>query len=265
MRAARGLRSGAPSTTVCGMSVPVVRSARPPLRHAVALIGALSALGALTACSASHAAPPVAPSKSGAPASPSAPVTYDPLSGPVESASQLPKSCSAILGDQDLTDAFGSPQVGDTSYGNYAPLPNIGRTGRVTCGFGIAVDQKGNPGPPVVTVSVITYDTASRAASRVAAEVTGTVAKGASEERGLVNGHPATVLLAPAAAASGDTELVMADGDRTFVITIPVSKLSGSGAVNVLTKIAAVVYQHTLPPGGSAAASAAATPSPSAS
>ncbi|HZP53622.1 proline racemase family protein, partial [Actinocrinis sp.] len=118
----------------------------------------------------------------------------------------------------------------------------------------------------------------------------------------LVSGHPATVLSEPAAtpassppatatasastlaspssaaspsassAASGggDTELLMADGNRTFVITIPFGKVSGSDAVTVLTNVAALVYQHTLPAGGSSATAAPTTspktsPQPSAS
>lgn len=273
------------------MSLPVARRAKPLLR-AVAAIGLLGALASCSSGGTQH----TAATKSAAATSPSAATTYNPLSGPVEPASALPKTCSAMLSDQDLTNAFGSAQTGDTSYGDYAPLPTIGRTGRVTCGFGIMVDQSGNPGQPVVTISVITYDQASRAVSRVADDVTSTVAKGATAHAVLVNGHPATVLVEPAAmsgtapaatastsaaassspsastsatsaaSGSGITELLMADGNRTFVITIPLSKLSGTGAVNVLTNIAALVYQHTLPGGGSASpSSTTATPSPSAS
>ncbi len=274
----RGLRANAPTTTVCAMSLPVARLGKP-------LLCTAALVGVLAACSLGGGTPHSAPATSKAPSSSaaSAPATHDPLSGPIEPASSLPKTCAAILSDQDLTSAFGSPQVGDTSYGNYAPLPTIGRTGRVTCGFGISVDQAGNAGTPVVTVSVITYDMASRAVSRAAAEVSSMTAKGAAAQPILVDGHPATVLTDQAAApaspatgpsatpgaggssGSGDSELVMADGNRTFVITIPLSKLSGSSVVNVLTNLAALVYQHTLPAGASASTSAAATPKPSAS
>lgn len=265
-------------------------------RRARNTLGAASlaaVFASLAACSTGGTTAHTASTASKAPASPSAPATQDPMSGPVEPASALPKSCASILGDQDLTSAFGSPQVGDTSYGKYAPLPKIGRTGRVTCGFGIAVDQRGNPGAPVVTVSVITYDQASRALSRVAQDVSDTVGKGATAQPVLVDGHPATVLVepasmsgsAPAASAaasaaasssaaspssgttadSGVTELLMADGNRTFVITLPLSKLSGSGAVNVLTNLAALVYRHTLPPVGPTATATTATAGPTAS
>lgn len=290
---------------MCAMTLPVARCVRrlrraESPRSAVAIFGTMGALAALAACSfggTQH----VAATKSPVAVSPSASATYDPLSGPIEPASALPKTCSSILNDQDLTSAFGAPQVGDTSYGSYAPLPTIGRTGRVTCGFGISVDQFGSTGQPVLTVSVITYDQASRAVSRVANDVSGTVAKGATAHPVLVSGHPATVLSEPAAMAAsspsaaaasasapafpspaaspsatstasggGYTELLMADGNRTFVITIPFSEVSGSDAVNVLTNLAALVYQHTLPAGSGSStaaptASSKASPRPSAS
>ena len=283
---------------MCAMTSPVARRTE-LLPHVGAIVGLLGLLGALAACSTGGTPQHVASIKSAAAASPSASLMYDPVSGPIEPASALPKTCSSILSDQDLTSAFGSPQVGDTSYGNFAPLPTIGRTGRVTCGFGIFVDQSGNSGQPVVTVSVITYDQASRAIERVADDVHSTVAKGASAHPAVVNGHPATILVEPAAAPAnspsvtssagsgapassspaaspsataaatggGVTELLMADGNRTFVITIPLSQMSGTGAFNVLTNLAVLVYQHTLPPDGSATATAAAkaSPNPSAS
>jgi hypothetical protein len=262
----------------------------------LAALGAVVMLGALAGCSpggTQHTAATV--SKSAAPSA----AAYDPLSGPVEAASQLPKSCGKLLGDTDLAAAFGSPQTGDDSYGNYAALPNIGRTGRVTCGFGIGIDEFGRPGPAAVTVSVITYTTAANAVGRVASDVRGNVAKGASAQPVLVSGHPATVLAtAPAAAASpsasvsagatttasasagafatvsaaasaspaGETELLMADGNRTFVLEIPFTKLAGAGAVTALVRLAGLVYQHTLPAGsGSASATPAGAASPSAS
>jgi hypothetical protein len=39
----------------------------------------------------------------------------------------------------------------------------------------------------------------------------------------------------------------MSDGNRTFVLLIPTSKLSGTGAVNALLSLTAMVYQNTLP------------------
>lgn len=266
------------------MRLPVASSratlARPAILRGTATLAAAALL--LSACSLGGS-PTTAPT-SKKPAPPTTPSTYNPAAGPVEAAAQLPKSCSAILSDTDLTSAFGFPQVGDTSYGNYAALPNIGRTGRVTCSFDIGIDQFGRPGPAGLIVSIITYNTAANAVSRVANDVNDTVAKGATSQPVMVNGHPATILLEPAAAApspaastpasgaasappasptpaapgnpspsasatgSGTNELLMADGNRTFVVDIPMSKLSGSAAATTLVNVMALVYQHTLPP-----------------
>jgi hypothetical protein len=251
--------------------------------------------GALAACSTGTSPHNVAATRSSA-ASPSAAKTYSPLDGPTEPASDLPKTCSAILTEANLQTAFGSPQSGDNTYGTYAPLPSIGRTGRVTCGFGIGIDEMGNATDPAVTVSVITYTTAQEALTRLNATIGSSVGRGSTSQSASVGGHPATILVepgtpapgpasssgsppanpaspsavaspappasaSPTSAAGGDTELVMADGNRTFVLLIPLSKLSGTGAVNVLLTLAGMVYQNTLPPAapGSAPTPAAST------
>lgn len=253
-------------------------------------------VGTLAACSTGTAARDVAATRSSG-ASPSAGKTFSPLDGPTEDASLLPKTCSAILTEANLQSAFGSPQSGDNDYGTYAPLPSIGRTGRVTCGFGIGIDEMGNSTNPAVTVSVITYTTAQEALTRLNSTIGSSVGRGSASQPASVGGHPATILVEPPSppsaaasggastpasapasasaspavgasptgtAAGGDTELVMADGNRTFVLLIPTSKLSGTGAVNVLMSLAAMVYRNTLPPGSAPAASTAAG-SPSAS
>lgn len=250
-------------------------------------------MGTAAACSTGTAAHNVAATRSSG-ASPSAAKTFSPLDGPTEDASLLPKTCSAILTEANLQTAFGSPQSGDNSYGKYAPLPSIGRTGRVTCGFGIGIDPMGNPTDPAVTVSVITYTTPQEALTRLNSTIGSSTGRGSTSQPASVGGHPATILVeppsAPSAAASaspaappasasaaasapaspaagasptgtavgGDTELVMADGNRTFVLLIPAAKLSGTGAVNVLLSLAAMVYQNTLPPGSAPAASSTA-------
>jgi hypothetical protein len=251
-------------------------------------------LGALAGCSTGGSSHNVAATRSSA-ASPSAAKTYSPLDGPTEAASNLPKTCSAILTEANLQTAFGSPQSGDNTYGSYAPLPSIGRTGRVTCGFGIGIDEMGNATNPAVTVSVITYTTAQEALTRLNATIGTSVGRGSTSQPASVGGHPATILVegatgaapasssasppagqtspsavasspappasaSPTSAAGGDTELVMADGNRTFVLLIPLSKLSGTGAVNVLLSLTAMVYQNTLPP-----AAAGSPPTPAAS
>jgi hypothetical protein len=254
-----------------------------------AVLAVLASAVALGGCSIGGGARQPAPSAPKTAAASTAPESVDPLAGPIEPASQLPKSCRAMLSEQDLDGAFGAPQVGDTAYGSYAPLPKIGRTGRVTCGFGIGVDQTGSPGPAALTVSLITYDMASTAVSRVAGDVKDSVGRGATAESVLVDGHPATILVQPAAAASagsaalsgagapaasaapagpqpsatatatatpasttpggGTGELLMADGNRTFVIEIPQGQQSSVDLAKILIAITSLVYRHTLPAG----------------
>jgi hypothetical protein len=265
------------------MKLLVERAVRAPICAAVLL-------GTVAACTTTTASNNVAATRSSAP-SPSAAKTYSPLDGPTEAASQLPTSCSGILTETNLQTAFGVPQSGDNNYGRYAPLPNIGRTGRVTCGFGIGIDEMGNATDPAVTVSVITYTTAQEALTRLNATIGSSVARGSTSQPVSVGGHPATILVEPPMPASGsaspsaspstaapsptassaaaspsaspsaaDTELVMADGNRTFVLLIPTSKLSGAGAVTALLSLTAMVYQNTMPT-TAAAASQSATPS----
>jgi hypothetical protein len=52
---------------------------------------------------------------------------------------------------------------------------------------------------------------------------------------------------------SGETELVMADGNRTFVLQIPFAKLSAQPAMTALTRLALEVYRNTLPAAASSA------------
>jgi hypothetical protein len=266
-----------------------MRLLRAPL--AVVVLAALTETVALAGCSAAAPADKV----STAPRSSAATRSFSPLNGPVEAAAQLPKSCDAILAYSDLQTAFGAPLPDDETYGNFAPLPNIGRTGRVTCGYGISVNFAGQQSAPMVTVSVSTYTNADAAASRAATTIAGDVSGGSSTRQVLVGDHPATILVEPGAsvatttapvtpppssapsspgatgvtavaspgattapaiaspsttataAAGGDTELVMSDGNRTFVLEIPVSALAGAAAVTALLTLTATVYQNTLP------------------
>ena len=65
---------------------------------------------------------------------------------------------------------------------------------------------------------------------------------------------PPTTIGASPAVAAGETELVMADGNRTFVLQVPLAKLAAQQALTALTRLALEVYQNTMPPvGGSPA------------
>lgn len=239
----------------------------------VPLLGGCSLLGGAKNAAATASA---SPSRSATPSS-----SYVPMAGPIEAASALPKECSEILTSTQLQAVFGAGFPIGENYGSYAALASIGRTGRVACVFGVGLDSFGKQSAGTVEVSIATYTSAAVAVGRAADTVQTDSQAGATEASVSVGGHPATIVVeqtavgattsaaaaasstaassaatssasaSPTASASGsangETELVMADGNRTFVLQIPLSKLSAEQAVTVLTQLTLEVYQNTIP------------------
>jgi hypothetical protein len=228
--------------------------------------------------------------------------TDSPQTGPDEAADQLPKECSQILTTAQVQAVFGAGMPIGDDYGSYAALPSIGRTGRVTCVFGVGLDSFGQQSSGAVEVSIATYTSAAEASGRAADTVQSDSEAGATTVSVSVGGHPATVVVeqtpvgastapatpnptatgtapgaattpattpATAAASSaaspatptGETELVMADGNRTFVLQVPFTKLSAQQAVTALAQLALEAYQNTLPVAPSPGPDAPASPS----
>lgn len=251
---------------------------------------ATAALLALGGCSLLNGTAKTAATTTGPTSSPTptAGRTYSALSGPIEPAKDLPQQCSQILTTAQLQAVFGAAFPIGVNYGSYAPLTSIGRTGRVVCVFGVGLDSFGQQSAGAIEVSIATYTSAADAVGRAADTVQSDSAGGATEATVSVGGHPATIVVeqtavgtttsaaastssppsasaAPSASASasasandGETELVMADGNRTFVLQIPFAKLTPQQAVTALTGLAFETYQNTLPPAASSA-----SPSPS--
>ena len=243
--------------------------------------GTLLALGGCSLLGSSSKTAATTSAKATASPTPSAVASYAPLAGPVEAAGKLPKECSQILTTAQLQAVFGAGFPIGVNYGSYAPLTSIGRTGRVACVFGVGLDSFGKQSAGALEVSISTYTSASNAVGRAADTVQSDSQAGATEASVSVGGHPATIVVeqtavgsstsaAPSASASaaaspsatatasagnGETQLVMADGNRTFVMQVPFTKLSAQQAVTALTRLALEAYQNTLP--------AAASPSPS--
>ena len=236
------------------------------------VIGGCTLLGDSTKTAATTA--------STASATPSAVSGYSPLAGPVEAASALPKECSEILTTTQLQAVFGGGFPIGVNYGSYAPLSGIGRTGRVACIFGVGLDSFGKQSTGSLEVSISTYTSAADAVGRAADTVQSDAQAGATEATVSVGGHPATVVVEQASASAspaatttptaatsptatttatandGETELVMVDGNRTFVLQIPFTKLAAQQAATVLTQLTLEVYQNTFPAAGSSGTSA---------
>jgi hypothetical protein len=171
-----------------------------------------------------QASPPSAPSSSAPP---------QPL---------LPHGCTQLLPLGAVQQAIGKPLGGQVTYLRAAPVPKSGRTGRVTCDYGVTMTTPSAPagasatptpaGRGLVEVSYITYVDAKTAAGRIQLTV-----QHDSQNATL---HPATVAGKKAYVLLGKewNELVMADGASTYVIVMDPSVLPADRAPSALQVMA---------------------------
>jgi hypothetical protein len=146
----------------------------------------------------------------------------------------LPGGCDQILPFTDLDQALGRPLFGQTRFVKGVAEPGIGRTGRVTCQYGLAANGRG---PALLEVGVSTYKDADSAASRISASVAALRANATSQKTATVAGQQATMV-----GTKTDYNLVVAQGDRTVAVTLS-RKLTGvkldSAAVHVADRVLA--------------------------
>jgi hypothetical protein len=130
----------------------------------------------------------------------------------------LPGGCDQLLPFTDLDQALGRPLFGQSRYVVGVAEPKIGRTGRVTCQFGVAANGRG---PALLEVGVSTYKDADSATDRIAATVAALRANAISQKTASVAGQNATMI-----GTKTDYNLVVAQGDRTVAVTLS-RKLTG--------------------------------------
>ena len=207
---------------------------RPPTRvggalSSVGLVGCL-ALGGCTADDAGSAAPgtPTAPATttSAAPTTPPAP-------GYV-----LPASCSALLTLGQLDRALGASLPGQTTYVVGEPQPSIGRTGRISCGFGVtpATDTAGQS-DPLLELSVFTYTDATASAARLAATVQAQEEQGVRSETVPLPGDAGAGLTGVVLTSATDTTIVTDVGARTYSLTLVAGVLDPAATVVALQQL----------------------------
>ncbi|CAN5252528.1 hypothetical protein BH20ACT5_BH20ACT5_13170 [soil metagenome] len=129
--------------------------------------------------------------------------------------SQLPAGCPQLLSITEVDAALGVPMPGQISYIRGEPLPQINRTGRINCGYGIVIGLDGEPDPPLLEVSVFTYSDAASAAERIEVTVESSLQAGDTRTQVTVGGLPGAVLT-----GVGDATLVFADRIRTYSLTL---------------------------------------------
>jgi hypothetical protein len=210
------------------------------------VLAATAAAASLVACT-SHAKKTTEPT----PASSTPVVAVTPSAPPSSSAPPepvLPAGCPQLLPLGVVQQALGVGLVGQVTYLKAAPVPQSGRTGRVTCGYGTptssptAAGATPTPaGKPLVEASYITYVDAKTAASRVALTVQ---TDGATSKisKVTVSGKPATVLVGPQW-----NELLMADGARTLVVVVSPTVLTAAKAPKALVTMAEKMLEFGAP------------------
>ena len=127
---------------------------------------------------------------------------------------ELPDGCESLLPFTDLDQALGRPLFGQTRAIAGQAQPSIGRTGRLTCHYGLPETGRGTP---PVEVGVSTYVDAASAQDRVGATVAAIRTGGGASSQASVTvaGLPATVI-----GNRSSFTAVLAKGDRTVVVTV---------------------------------------------
>jgi hypothetical protein len=218
-------------------------------------------------------------SKSGTPSTPvvshsAAPTSTPPAASPTASVASgsgvssspsapvLPAGCSQLLPLGTLEKILGFGILGQVNYLKAAPVPQSGRTGRVTCSYGnstgeIPVSPTASPSgkvtaspapPPLLQISYITYVDAKTAAARVQTTVEADGASAVVTDV-TVNGKPANVLI-----GSTSSELVMSDGARTIVVVALATVLTPEKAPAGLESIAQAMLKFGQAPASPSAA-----------
>ncbi len=127
----------------------------------------------------------------------------------------LPETCASLLSLDAIDAGLGVRINGMTQYVVGVPEPEIGRTGRVTCSYGVIPNPDGTFSAPLVQASVFTYDSVESAADRIDTVVTQSRNAGDRTEDVPVGDEDGVVMVSVTEAT-----LVVAVEDRTYSITL---------------------------------------------
>jgi hypothetical protein len=186
---------------------------RMTVRSSVARSGRVLALVGIAALTAACSSGGSDRSQAGATQTAAAPTPTGSAAAPTPTPTpNLPGGCDQMLPFTDLDQALGRPLFGPSRYVLGVAEPSIGRTGRVTCQFGLQPNGRG--GAPL-EVGVSTYKDADSANERVAATVAALRSAATSQRSATVAGQQAVLI-----GTKKDNNLVVAQGDRTVAVTI---------------------------------------------
>lgn len=133
----------------------------------------------------------------------------------------------------ELDATLGTGLPGSVSYVRGEPIPGIGRTDRITCGFGVVTGSDGAAQPPLLEISLASYADPAGAADRV---VVTTADRQSAGDRVA----PTSVgnLAAVALTGVGATTLVFAEGTLTYSLTLLPAVVSDEQTVDRLVAVA---------------------------
>jgi hypothetical protein len=163
----------------------------------------------------------------------------DPTAAPTEAASPTPQAltlpdfptdCTELVPTRRVRTVVAAPMPGDTTYVFADALPDIGRTARVTCGYGVGAGR--GPGPAVeITVNDYESDEAAQARIEVTLDAAGDQGNRVQEQP--VGPYDGWVI-----SDSGAVSLVVDAGTRTLVITMKRGIVERSAEQVVLERLA---------------------------
>lgn len=157
----------------------------------------------------------------------------------------FPDNCGVLLPVTDLDAALGVGLPGSVSYVRGEPLPGIGRTDRITCGYGIVIGPDGKAQPPLLEVSISSYTDDVAAAGRIDVTTADRQSAGDRVENTEAGGLPAVLL----SGVTGTT-LVLADGAWTYSLTLLMAVLPPEQTPAGLVGVAEAILERNTSPNG---------------
>jgi len=147
-------------------------------------------------------------------------------------ATGVPEQCDDVISPSAVLDALGVALDGTSSFVTAGPVPSSGRTGRITCNFGVAPGADGKPAAKVA-LTINGYQDADTARSRLDTSISNAQSQGQQVQALDLQGRPGYVVRDPV-----DISYLLADGDRTVVVTMVLGLVPAEAEQIALTEIA---------------------------
>lgn len=160
--------------------------------------------------------------------------TAEPTAAPTAEAATLPpfpESCADLVATSEVASVVAVPLPGDTTFVFADALPDIGRTARVTCGYGEGAGRGPGPG---VAITVNQYSSEQAAQDRIDVTLDAAAERGTRVGEQTVGGFDGWLLT-----DRQDVSLVVDAGERTLVVTMKRGLVERDAERVVLEQLAA--------------------------